>query len=128
MAENNMSETHQIIASALQLPLDGRISLLNAVLKSVDKPAEKLTQFELDKSWAEEIASRVNNIDSGSVTTVSSSEFGRNLAGSSIPILPFGSCEPNALASGVTSGLGPRVARSIGILLMPDASANGSQV
>ena len=36
-------------------------------------------------------------------------------------------CEPNALASGAVSGFGPGVARSSGILLMPDASANGSQ-
>ena len=35
-------------------------------------------------------------------------------------------CEPNALVSGVASGFGPEVARSSGILLMPDASANGS--
>ena len=34
--------------------------------------------------------------------------------------------EPNALASGVASAFGPAVARSSGILLMPDASANGS--
>ena len=81
MAENDMPETHQIIASALLLPLDGRISLLNAVLESVDQPAEKLTQSELDESWAEEIASRVKDIDSGSVTTVSSSELWKKLGG-----------------------------------------------
>jgi len=40
MAENDMSETNQIIASALLLPLNARISLLNAVLESVDQPAE----------------------------------------------------------------------------------------
>ena len=50
----------------------------------------------------------------------------------SIPIHPFGPSEPNALASGVIQvgrwslflGL---EARSSGILLMPDANANGSQ-
>ena len=35
--------------------------------------------------------------------------------------------EPNALASGVASVFGSRVARASGILLRPDASANGSQ-
>ena len=81
MAENDMSETNQIIASALQLPLNARISLLNAVLESVDQPAEKLTQSELDELWAEEIKSRVDDIDSGSVTTVSSTELWKKLGG-----------------------------------------------
>jgi len=45
----------------------------------------------------------------------------------SIPTHIFPSCEPNALASGVGSGFRSGVARSSGILLMPDASANGSQ-
>ena len=39
----------------------------------------------------------------------------------------FPCCEPNALASGVGSGCRSGVAWSSGILLMPDASANGSQ-
>ena len=81
MAENDMSETNQIIASALLLPLNARISLLNAVLESVDQPAEKLTQSELDELWAEEIKSRVDDIDSGSVTTVSSTELWKKLGG-----------------------------------------------
>ena len=81
MAENDMSETNQIIASALLLPLNARISLLNAVLESVDQPAEKLTQSELDELWAEEIKSRVDDIDSGSVTTVSSTELWKQLGG-----------------------------------------------
>ena len=81
MAENDMSETNQIIASALLLPLNARISLLNAVLESVDQPAEKLTQSELDELWAEEIRSRVDDIDSGSVTTVSSTELWKKLGG-----------------------------------------------
>ena len=81
MAENDMSETNQIIASALLLPLNARISLLNTVLESVDQPAEKLTQSELDELWAEEIKSRVDDIDSGSVTTVSSTEMWKKLGG-----------------------------------------------
>ena len=39
MAENDMPETQKIIASALLLPLAGRISLLNAALESVEQPA-----------------------------------------------------------------------------------------
>ena len=42
--------------------------------------------------------------------------------------LTFDPREPNALASGAASCFGPRVARSSGILLMPNASANGSLV
>ena len=81
MTGNDLSETNQIIASALKLPLDGRISLLNAVLESVDKPSEELTQSELDQSWAEEISRRVTEIDSGCVDTVSSSELWKKLGG-----------------------------------------------
>ena len=44
-----------------------------------------------------------------------------------MPTHPFPPSKLNALASGLASGFGSRVARLSGILFMPDASANGSQ-
>ena len=81
MADNNTFETSQIIASALLLPLDGRISLLNAVLDSVEHPSEELSQSELDQSWTEEIAQRIEDIESGNVETVSSKDLWKMLGG-----------------------------------------------
>ena len=78
MAENEISE---IIASALQLPLDGRILVVNAMLESVEQSSDDGSQAEIDKLWNDEIATRVKNIKSGNADTVSSSELWSRIGG-----------------------------------------------
>ena len=78
MAENEISK---IIASALQLPLDGRISVVNAMLESVEQFPDDHSQAEIDKLWKDEIAARVKDIKSGNADTISSSEMWKKIGG-----------------------------------------------
>ena len=81
MSGNEIPETSQVIASALQLPLNDRIALVNAMLESVEGPSESISQAEVDESWKDEIAKRVQEIKSGKVNTISSSELWEQIGG-----------------------------------------------
>jgi len=48
MSGNEIPDTSQLIASALQLPSNERITLANAMLESVEKSAEDVSQAEID--------------------------------------------------------------------------------
>ncbi len=81
MTGNEVPETGQLIASALLLPIDDRLSLVNAMLESVEQSTDDSSQAEIDKAWNDEIAARVKEIKSGNADTVSSSELWSRIGG-----------------------------------------------
>ena len=83
MAANLTS--HEIIASALQLPLAEREQIVEALQESLidetidhgpEEPAD-----EVETAWSEEIARRIADIDSGRVKTIPSEEAERMIRG-----------------------------------------------
>lgn len=81
--------THEIIASALQLPLADREQVVHALQESLidetidhgpEDPAE-----EVEAAWGDEIARRIADIDSGRVKTIPSDEAERMIRGDGRP-------------------------------------------
>jgi len=79
--------THEIIASALQLPFSARKEVIIALQESLidasidhgpEEPAEKV-----EAAWSDEIARRIADIDSGRVKTIPSEEAWKFIDGSS---------------------------------------------
>jgi len=70
--------THEVIASALQLPLSAREEVIIALQESlidasVDHGPEEPAD-EVESAWGEEIARRIADVDSGRVKTIPSEE------------------------------------------------------
>jgi len=75
-----MSEsTQQLIATALQLDPAERAVVANAILASLEVPSDEAT--EIRDAWIEEIRSRIDDIDSGRVKTIPSSEAWKMIDG-----------------------------------------------
>jgi putative addiction module component (TIGR02574 family) len=72
---------NELIASAMQLPLSERAAIANAILESMSPDESGATQAEIDAAWESEIASRIEDIDSGRVKTVPSSEVWKWIGG-----------------------------------------------
>ena len=81
MSGNELPDSSQIIAAALRLPLDERITLANAMLDSVEDSKESASQSEIDESWNDEIAKRVRELETGKLDTIPSSEIWKELGG-----------------------------------------------
>ena len=80
---------HEIIASALELPLAERERIVEALQESLidetidhgpEEPAD-----EVEAAWSEEIARRIADIDSGRVKTVPSEEAWKIIHGDAPP-------------------------------------------
>ncbi len=69
-----------VIASALRLPLKEQAEVLNALLMSVEQ-SEAISSEEMDAAWSDEIKSRLDDIDSGRVETIPSSEVWKRIGG-----------------------------------------------
>ena len=87
MATNLTS--HEIIASALQLPLAERERIVEVLRESLidesidhgpEEPAD-----EVEAAWREEIARRIADIDSGRVKTIPAEEAERMIWGETRP-------------------------------------------
>jgi putative addiction module component (TIGR02574 family) len=63
----------QIEAEALNLPLDKRARLAEALIASLDEDAE------IERAWAEEIERRVKAIEAGTVELIPADEVFRDL-------------------------------------------------
>jgi hypothetical protein len=83
--------THEIIASALQLPLPARELVIVALQESLidtmidhgpEEPAD-----EVEAAWGDEIARRIADIDSGRVKTIPSEEAWKFIDGQTPPKL-----------------------------------------
>jgi putative addiction module component (TIGR02574 family) len=65
--------TQQLIASALQLSPQERADIANAILASLeDSPNEG--SYEVLLAWTDEIRSRIDDIDTGRVNAIASSD------------------------------------------------------
>ena len=67
----------EITQLALTLPVDQRAQVANALLASLDVPADSA---EVHEAWTAEIKSRVDEITSGRVQTISRDEVEAQLA------------------------------------------------
>jgi len=76
---------HEIIASALQLPLAERERLVDALQESlIDQSIDHGPQdplSEVQSVWSNEIARRIADIDSGRATTIAADEAERMIRG-----------------------------------------------
>jgi len=73
---------NELIATAMQLTLPERVAVANAMLDSIEPATDPIvSQDEVDASWEAEIARRIDEIDSGRVKTVSSSEVWERIGG-----------------------------------------------
>jgi len=70
-----------LVDSVLNLPVSDRVVLANAILASIEDGDEETSQKELDQTWSDEIARRIEDIDSGRVETVASSEVWKRIGG-----------------------------------------------
>jgi putative addiction module component (TIGR02574 family) len=79
--------THDIIVSALQLPLAAREEVINALQESmIDNSIEHPpVGGEDDAAWSEEIARRIADIDSGRVKTIPSEDAWKIINGQAPP-------------------------------------------
>jgi putative addiction module component (TIGR02574 family) len=85
--------SHEIIASALQLPLAEREQIVEALKESlidetIDHGPEE-PAYEVEAAWSEEIARRIADIDSGRVKTIPSEERERMIRGDVRPDIWF---------------------------------------
>ncbi len=81
MTGNELPNANDLITTALQLPLRDRVMLANAILESMGDSVEQISQSEVDESWNDEIASRIEQFKTGQVSTVSSSKVWDRIGG-----------------------------------------------
>lgn len=67
----------EITQLALTLPVDQRAQVASALLASLDDPADPV---EVHEAWTAEVTSRVDDIVSGRLQTVSRDDVGAQLA------------------------------------------------
>lgn len=72
----------ELIATAMQLPLSDRVAIASAMLNSIDTaPDLESNQDEINAAWDAEIGRRVDDVESGRVKTVPSSEVWKRIGG-----------------------------------------------
>jgi len=81
MSSKIPSNTGDLIDSALSLPLSDRVVLANAILASMDDAADDFGQKEAGAAWADAIAQRVTEIETGQVRTIPSSKMWNRIGG-----------------------------------------------
>lgn len=69
-------EVSEILKKALQLPPEGRAALANSLLESLEETVDASAEQE----WNQEIARRIEQLDSGKVKPVPWSEARRQIA------------------------------------------------
>jgi putative addiction module component (TIGR02574 family) len=72
--------THRLLEEALALPEDARAELLEALIESLDGPADD--PDEVEAAWADEIARRLRAVETGSVTPIPWEEARKAIFGS----------------------------------------------
>jgi putative addiction module component (TIGR02574 family) len=81
--------THEIITSALQLPLADRERIVDALQQSlIDETIDHGPEdppHEVEAAWSDEIARRIDDIDSGRVKTIPSEEAWKIINGETPP-------------------------------------------
>ena len=71
---------HRLLEEALAPSEDARTELLEALIESLDGPAED--RDEVEAAWADEIAERIRAVDAGSVKPIPWEEARKAIFGS----------------------------------------------
>ncbi len=71
----------QLISSALQLPTSDRAEVVDAILASLQPSIDGVSTAEIQEAWSSEMRSRIDDIDSGRVKTISSTEAWKMIDG-----------------------------------------------
>jgi putative addiction module component (TIGR02574 family) len=72
--------TQRLLDEALALPEDARTELLEALIESLDGPADD--PDEVEAAWADEVAQRLRAVETGSVTPIPWEEARKAIFGS----------------------------------------------
>lgn len=68
-------KTQDLIAAAVSLPIDERAKMVDSLLRSLNAP-----EIEVDKKWAEVARHRLQQLQSGEVTPITSAEVFKKIA------------------------------------------------
>ena len=68
-------DTSKILEEALKLPIEARAALAGSLLESLDEVVDE----NVEETWADEIARRVDDLNKGKVKTVPWSEARRRI-------------------------------------------------
>ena len=71
------TDTSKLLEEALKLPVEARAALAGSLIESLDETVEE----DAEAAWAEEIARRVRELDSGKAKTIPWSEARRMILG-----------------------------------------------
>jgi len=71
------ADTSKLLEEALKLPVEARAALAGSLLESLDETVDE----DAEAAWAEEIARRVRELDSGKAKTIPWSEARRMILG-----------------------------------------------
>lgn len=63
-------ETETILKEALAKPVADRAMIIRQLIASLDPPGEDEDQADVDAAWREEIARRIQEVESGAVRTI----------------------------------------------------------
>jgi putative addiction module component (TIGR02574 family) len=60
------SDVSKILEAALKLPVEARAAIAGSLIESLDEEVDE----NVEEAWAEEIARRIQDLDSGKVKTI----------------------------------------------------------
>jgi putative addiction module component (TIGR02574 family) len=60
------NETSELLERALKLPAEARAALAGSLIESLDETIDE----DVEAAWADEIARRIRDLDSGKATTI----------------------------------------------------------
>ena len=69
-------QAREVLHKALALPEDDRTALIRSLIESLDGAAEE----DVERAWNEEIARRIEDLDSGKAKTVAWEEIRQRVA------------------------------------------------
>ena len=71
------TDTTRLLEKALRLPVEARAALVGSLIESLDESVDE----DAEAAWAEEIARRVQDLDSGKAKTIPWSKARRMILG-----------------------------------------------
>lgn len=82
-------KTENIIASAIALPVEERLAVIDAIHVSLADPTidhgSEESSANVQAAWKEEIARRIDDINNGHITTIPADEAERMIRGDATP-------------------------------------------
>ena len=71
------SDTSELLEKALKLPVEARAALAGSLIESLDETVDE----DAEAAWADEISSRIRELDSGKAKTIPWSKARRMILG-----------------------------------------------